>query len=363
MLRLPHEPVVVIVGATGAVGREMLAILEERSFPLARLRLFASPRSAGTRIPFRGAEIACETLEAAEAEGSLRGIDLALFSAGKSTSKEWAPRLRDAGALVVDNSSAFRADPACPLVVPEVNPQVLAAVDLPAIIANPNCSTIIALVAATPLHRALRVTRMVAATYQAASGAGAAAMAELESQAHAFAKGAPLDTRIFGRQYLFNVFSHNSAVGEDGFNEEERKLLTETRRIWADDGVRVAATCVRVPTLRAHAEALFLEFARGTSEGEIRAILAAAEREGHGLRIVDDRAANRFPEPLDAAGKDDVLVGRIRMDPSVEGGRGAALFVCGDQIRKGAALNAVQIAERFLPSAAAVGSNPAARCG
>jgi len=356
MLQLPHEPVVAVVGATGAVGREMLAILEERAFPIARLRLFASPRSAGARIRFRGGEIACETLEAADAEDSLRGIDLALFSAGKSTSKEWAPRLRDAGALVVDNSSAFRSDPACPLVVPEVNPHALASVDLPAIIANPNCSTIIALVAATPLHRALGVTRMVAATYQAASGAGAAAMAELESQAHAFARGEALDTRIFGRQYLFNVFSHNSAVGDDGFNEEERKLLTETRRIWESDAVRVAATCVRVPTLRAHAEALFLEFARATSEAEIRAILAKAEGEGLGLRIVDDRAANRFPEPLDAAGKDDVLVGRIRIDPSVEGGRGAALFVCGDQIRKGAALNAVQVAERFLPSASAAGA-------
>ncbi|MBI1304774.1 MAG: aspartate-semialdehyde dehydrogenase [Phycisphaera sp.] len=360
---MPHEPAVAIVGATGAVGREMLAILEERAFPLARLRLFASQRSAGTRIAFRGHDIACESLEDAARDGTLRGIDLALFSAGKSVSKEWAPRLRDAGALVVDNSSAFRADPACPLVVPEVNPEALAAVDLPAIIANPNCSTIIALVAATPLHRALRVVRMVAATYQAASGAGAAAMAELESQAHAFAQGAPFDTRIFGRQYLFNVFSHNSAVGDDGFNEEERKLLTETRRIWADDSVRVAATCVRVPTLRAHAEALFLEFGRATSEHEIRAILAEAEREGHGLRIVDDRAANRFPEPLDAAGKDDVLVGRIRMDPSVEDGRGAALFVCGDQIRKGAALNAIQIAERFLPRGASVDANPASRCG
>jgi len=171
-------------------------------------------------------------------------------------------------------------------------------------------------------------------------------MAELESQAHAFAKGAPLDTTIFGRQYLFNVFSHNSSVGDDGSNEEERKLLTETRRMWESDSVRIAATCVRVPTLRAHAEAIHLEFARATSEDEVRALLAKAP----GVRIVDDRAANRFPEPLDAAGGDDVLVGRIRMDHSVPGNRGVALFLCGDQIRKGAALNAVQIAERFVPS-------------
>lgn len=188
---------------------------------------------------------------------------------------------------------------------------------------------------------------MVVATYQAASGAGAAAMAELESQARAFTHGTPFETSIFGRQYLFNVFSHNSAVGADGYNEEERKLLTETRRMWESDAVRVSATCVRVPTLRAHAEAIHLEFARPTNEAEIRALLAGAP----GLRIVDERAANRFPEPLDAAGGDDVLVGRIRMDPSVPDNRGAALFVCGDQIRKGAALNAIQIAERFMPSA------------
>jgi len=357
MLRLPHSPVVAIVGATGAVGREMLAILEARDFPVASLRLFASPRSVGVTIPFRGAEIPCEALE----HGMPGGIDLVLFSAGKGISKEWAPKFRAAGALVVDNSSAFRADPACPLVVPEVNPHALDAIDLPAIIANPNCSTIIALVAVTPIHRALVVERMVAATYQAASGAGAAAMAELESQAHAFAKSEPFDTRIFGRQYLFNVFSHNSAVGADGYNEEERKLLTETRRMWESDAVRISATCVRVPTLRAHAEALHLELSRATTEDEIRALLAQAP----GVRVVDDRAANRFPEPLDAAGGDDVLVGRIRMDPSVPGDRGVALFVCGDQIRKGAALNAIQIAERFLPASQRVigGQSPVAAAG
>lgn len=351
MMHLPHDSVVAIVGATGAVGREMLAILEERRFPMRSLRLFASPRSTGMRVPFRGGEVVVEALGSGAA---IEGVHLALFSAGKGISKEWAPRFRDAGSLVVDNSSAFRADPACPLVVPEVNPHALEAVRGPGIVANPNCSTIIALVAVTPLHRAIGVDRMLAATYQAASGAGAAAMAELESQARAFATGAPLDTTIFGRQYLFNVFSHNSAVGADGYNEEERKLLTETRRMWESDAVRVSATCVRVPTLRAHAEALHLEFARATSEDELRALLSRAP----GVRVVDDRAGNRFPEPLDAAGGDDVLVGRIRMDPSVPGARGAALFVCGDQIRKGAALNAIQIAERFLPAQA-----PAATAG
>jgi len=346
MLQLPQNPVVAIVGATGAVGREMIAILESRRFPMKALRLFASPRSRGMRIPFRGGDLVVEALD----HGAVpEGIDLALFSAGKGISREWAPKFRDAGALVVDNSSAFRADPECPLVVPEVNGHALAAVAAPAIIANPNCSTIIALMAVTPLHRAIGVERMVVATYQAASGAGAAAMEELESQARAFAGGTPMDTAIFGRQYLFNVFSHNSAVGADGSNEEERKLLTETRRLWESDQVRVSATCVRVPTLRAHAEAIHLEFARPTSEDEIRRLLAIAP----GTRVVDDRAGNRFPEPLDAAGGDDVLVGRIRMDASVPDARGAALFVCGDQIRKGAALNAVQIAERFLGASAA----------
>jgi aspartate-semialdehyde dehydrogenase len=360
MLQLPQDPVVAVIGATGAVGREMIAILESRGFPARTLRLFASPRSRGTRVPFRGSTIEIESLD----HGAMaEGVDLALFSAGKGVSKEWAPKFRDAGALVVDNSSAFRTDPACPLVVPEVNGHVLDAVDGPAIIANPNCSTIIALVAVTPLHRALGVERMVVATYQAASGAGAAAMQELESQAHAFAAGTPMDKAIFGRQYLFNVFSHNSAVGPDGSNEEERKLLTESRRIWERDAVRVSATCVRVPTLRAHAEAIHLEFARSTSEAEVRALLSRAP----GVTIVDDRAANRFPEPLAAAGLDDVLVGRIRMDQSVPDGRGAALFVCGDQIRKGAALNAVQIAERFLPAAApnpvVMSANAVARAG
>lgn len=352
MLRLPHEPVVAIIGATGAVGREMLAILESRSFPASQLRLFASPRSRGQRIAFRGREIGIAALESgADAEG----VDLALFSAGRSISREWAPRFRDAGTLVVDNSSAFRADPACPLVVPEVNADELGCIDRPAIIANPNCSTIIALVAVTPLHRALGVERMVVATYQAASGAGAAAMAELESQTRSFARGEPMDTAIFGRQYLFNVFSHNSAVGPDGYNEEERKLVTETQRIWRSGSVRVSATCVRVPTLRAHAEAIHLEFGRPTSEAEIRAILGSAA----GVSVVDDRAGNRFPEPLDAAGQDDVLVGRIRMDSSVGEARGAALFVCGDQIRKGAALNAIQIAERFLPTNTPARQTPA----
>lgn len=340
MILLPTLPTLAIVGATGAVGREMLSILESREFPVSKLRLFASARSAGTQIPFRSEMLTVEPM----VEGCARGVDIALFSAGKAISREWAALFVEAGAFVIDNSSCFRMDAAVPLVIPQVNPHALDAMQERGIIAVPNCSTIIALVAVTPLHRALTVERMIVSTYQAASGAGAAAMQELEQQAHAFAAGTPLATPIFGRQYLFNLFSHNSAIGEDGFNEEERKLLTETRKIWNSPSVRVAATCVRVPVLRAHAESIHLEFARSTSESEVRSLLANAP----GVRIVDDRAANRFPEPIDANGGDDVLVGRIRMDPSVPDNRGVMLFVAGDQLRKGAALDAVEIAECLL---------------
>jgi aspartate-semialdehyde dehydrogenase len=259
-------------------------------------------------------------------------------------SREWAPQAVAAGAWVVDKTSAFRMDPACPLVIPEANGGELDALRAPCIVAVPNCSTIIALMAVTPLHRAAGVARMVVSTYQAASGAGAAAMAELERQAHDWSAGRPLDTRIFGRQYLFNLFSHDSAVGADGQNEEERKLVLETRRIWRDASVAVSATCVRVPVLRAHAESINLTFRAPLEEARAREVLAAAP----GLRIVDDRAANRFPEPLEAAGRDEVLVGRIRADPGQPDGMGLSMFVVGDQIRKGAALTGVQIAERLL---------------
>lgn len=340
MAALPSRPSVAIVGATGAVGVEFLQILEQRNFPLRSLKLLASPRSAGKRMAFRGESIAVEALD----ERSFDGVELALFSAGKAISKEFGPKAVKAGAMVVDNSSCFRMDPAYPLVTPEVNGHVLDAIAAPTIVANPNCSTIIALVAVTPLHRAVGIDRMVVSTYQAASGAGAAAMAELEQQAREWAEGRPLTTQIFGRQYIFNLFSHNSAIGPDGYNEEERKLLLETRKMWSDDAVRVTATCVRVPVLRAHSEAINMTFRRPLSERDARELLAKAP----GVRIVDDRATNRFPEPIHAAGGDDVLVGRIRADTSQAPGMGLELFVSGDQIRKGAALNAVQIAERLM---------------
>jgi aspartate-semialdehyde dehydrogenase len=339
---IPSDPVVAVVGATGAVGEEFLSILAARRFPHRSLRLLASKRSAGTVVDFQGKKLLVEELT----EDSFDGVHIALFSAGKAVSKHFGPIAVDAGAIVVDNSSCFRMDPNVPLVVPEVNGEILDQIRKPCIIANPNCSTIIALMAVSPLHRAVGVQRMVVSTYQAASGAGAAAMRELETQAREFVAGFPFTTTIFGRQYLFNVFSHNSAVGPDGYNEEERKLLLETRKIWSDEHVRVTATCVRVPTLRAHCESINLTFRAPLSESDARAILASAP----GVRIVDDRAANKFPEPIDASGGDDVLVGRIRADLSQDPGRGLDLFVAGDQLRKGAALNAVQIAERFVPA-------------
>ncbi len=339
---LPPDPAIAIVGATGAVGEEFLSILAQRRFPHRSLRLLASKRSAGTIVDFMGRKLLVEELT----EDSFDGVHLALFSAGKAVSKHYGPIAVQAGALVVDNSSCFRMDPSVPLVIPEVNGDELDRLTKPCIIANPNCSTIIALVAVTPLHRAVGIERMVVSTYQAASGAGAQAMKELETQCREFVAGFPYTTKIFGRQYLFNVFSHNSAIGPDGYNEEEKKLLLETRKMWRDDAVRVSATCVRVPTLRAHCESINLTFRGSLSEAEARELLGKAP----GLRIVDDRAANRFPEPLDASGGDDVLVGRIRADISQAPGKGIDLFVAGDQIRKGAALNAVQIAERFMRS-------------
>lgn len=340
MTRLPSEPAVAVVGGTGAVGQELLALLESRAFPARTLRIFASPRSAGSTLRALGRDIAVEPL----APGCFAGIDLAFFAASGAVSREWAPQAVAAGAWVVDKSSAFRMDPACPLVIPEANGEELDALRAPSIVAVPNCSTIIALMAVTPLHRAAGVARMVVSTYQAASGAGAAAMAELERQAHDWSAGRPLDTRIFGRQYLFNLFSHDSAVGTDGQNEEERKLVLETRRIWRDPHVAVSATCVRVPVLRAHSESINLTFRTPLPEARAREVLAAAP----GLRIVDDRAANRFPEPLQAAGRDEVLVGRIRADGSQPDGMGLSMFVAGDQIRKGAALTGVQVAQRLL---------------
>ena len=343
MQRIAAEPTVAVVGATGAVGEELLALLAERRFPVRNLRLFASARSAGRTLHALGRNVTVEPL----VPGCFDGTDIAFFSASGGVSKEWAPQAVASGAWAIDKSSAFRMDRRSPLAIPEVNGEVLDALHAPTIVAVPNCTTIIALMAVTPLHREAGVARMVISTYQSASGAGAAAMAELERQAHDWSAGRPLDTAIFGRQYLFNLFSHNSAIGEDGQNEEERKLVDETRKIWSDPDILVSATCVRVPVLRAHSESINLTFRTPITEARAREVLAAAP----GIRIVDDRAANRVPEPLAATGRDEVLVGRIRADHSQPNGFGLNLFISGDQVRKGAALNGIQIAERLLKPA------------
>ena len=326
---------VAIMGATGAVGTEFLRILEQRSFAFNSLKLLASSRSAGKKIPFAGEELVVEEL----CDESFVGVDLVLASAGGGISKRFAPVAVAAGCVVVDNTSAFRMDPGVPLVVPEVNPEDIATHH--GLIANPNCSTIIMNVPVWPLHKVNPVRRIVVSTYQAASGAGAKAMEELLIGARAMLDGMPFEPQVLPHTAAFNVFSHNSEVGEDGYNLEERKMVLETRKIFHCEALRITATCVRVPVMRAHTEAINLEFTNPITEDEVRQILAEAP----GVKIVDDRENSYFPMPLDASDQDDILVGRIRQDISQEDGRGIEMFVSGDQLRKGAALNAVQIAE------------------
>jgi aspartate-semialdehyde dehydrogenase len=323
------------MGATGAVGLEFLKVLGQRKFPIASLKLLASARSVGKTLGFTGEQLPVEELT----ENSFNGIDLVLASAGGGISKKFAPIAVAAGAVVVDNTSAFRVDDSVPLVVPEVNPQDIK--KHKGIIANPNCSTIIMNVPVWPLHKVNPVRRLVISTYQAASGAGAKAMEELQEGARAMLAGRPFTPKILPHVAAFNVFCHNSEVGPDGYNIEETKMVKETRKIFHCDTIRVTATCVRVPVLRAHSEAINIEFTRPMSEQQVRDVLEKAP----GMKIVDDRKRNYFPMPLEASGGDDVLVGRIRQDISQDGGVGIDMFVSGDQIRKGAALNAVQIAE------------------
>jgi aspartate-semialdehyde dehydrogenase len=324
---------VAIVGATGAVGAELLQLLAEREVPIARLRLFASPRSAGALRSFAGADLRVESLPE---DGDLAS-DVVFSSAGGGLSKAHAWRWAEHGAVVIDNTSAWRLDPRVPLVVPEVNASALRSHQ--GVIANPNCSTIIALLALAPLHAAFGLERVTVATYQAVSGAGQQGIVELTEQTRAVLAGEAPRPRTFAHPIAFNLFSHDSAVGDDGYNLEERKLLLESRKILDAPSLQVSATCVRVPVLRAHAEAIHAEFSRPVDEREAREVLATAP----GVRLVDDRAGNTFPMPIEASGRDEVLVGRLRADASRPGA--LALFVVGDQIRKGAALNAVQIAE------------------
>ncbi len=332
-------PVVAIVGATGAVGVELLNCLSARNFPLGGLKLLASARSAGRTLTFNGEELLIEELT----EDSFDGVDIALFSAGSGISKRFAPIAVKAGAVVIDNSSAFRMEASVPLVVPEVNGEALHRHR--GIVANPNCVAAIATVALAPLHRAHPIRRLNISTYQAASGAGAAAMEELRLSTAAYLAGETFEPKVLPHPYAFNLFSHNADMDpESGYNGEELKVVAETRRILDVPALPIGITCIRVPVLRAHAMAISIEFDHPVSPQEARSLLEAAP----GLRLVDDPAANHFPMPSEASGSDDVLVGRIRTDIGDPSGRTLAIFVAGDQLLKGAALNAVQIAERLL---------------
>ena len=327
---------VAILGATGAVGTELLALLEQRNFPLDKLKILASERSAGKSISFAGENLIIEAVT----DSSFDNVDIVLASAGGSISKQWLPIAVKAGAVSIDNSSAFRMHPDVPLVVPEVNPE--AAALHKGIIANPNCTTILLTVAIYPLHQVQPIKRIVAATYQSASGAGARAMEEVKVQAQAILNDEPASPEIFPYPLAFNLFPHDSPMTDNSYCEEEMKMVNETRKIFGDQDIRITATCVRVPVLRAHSEAINLEFAHPFNPDKAREILATAP----GVKLVEDFSKNYFPMPIDASGKDDVLVGRIRQDISHP--NGLELWLCGDQIRKGAALNAVQIAELLI---------------
>jgi aspartate-semialdehyde dehydrogenase len=334
-----RAPQIAIVGATGAVGVELIACLEQRGVPLAGLRLFASPRSAGKTLAFRDQYLPVEVM----GPDSLDGIDIALFSAGSAASKRFAPAAAAKGTIVVDNSSAFRMDPDVPLVVPEVNAAAIALHR--GIIANPNCVAIIAAVPLAPLHAANPIRRVIAATYQAASGAGAAAMAELRDATAAHLAGEPFENKVLAHPYAFNLFSHDTDIDPvTGENGEEIKVGRELRKIMGVPDLRVGVTCIRVPVLRAHTIAMTVEFDHPITVDAAREILAVAP----GIRIVDDRARNHFPMPREATGQGDVLVGRLREDASDPSGRSLSMLVAGDQLLKGAALNAVQIAELVL---------------
>ncbi len=322
-----------IVGVTGAVGGELLRLLEKRQFPIEELHCFASARSSGKEVVFQGQPLKIKPLT----RESFDGIDIAIFTAGRTISLEWIPIAVKAGARVIDNSSAFRMDPAVPLIIPEINAHALK--DKHRIVACPNCTTAIMLMAAAPLHRRFQIVRIVAATYQAASGAGFRAMQELEEETRAYLDNRPFHRTVMPHPYAFNLFPHNSPLQANGYVEEEMKMLEETRKILEDDQIWVNATCVRVPVLRAHSEALNITFAGPITVEEAYAVLSSAP----GLNILEDRSTNRFPMPSDATGQDAVFCGRIRKDPSFP--NTLDLWVVGDQLLKGAALNSIQIAE------------------
>jgi len=331
---MTNEFNVAVLGATGAVGQEMLRVLEQRKFPVKELRALASPRSAGRKLTFGGREVTVQAVS----EEAFEGVDIALFSAGGGTSKEWAPKAADKGATVIDNSSAWRMDPMCPLVVPEVNLE--AGRERPkGIIANPNCSTIQMVVALKPLYDASRITRVVVATYQAISGSGAKAVEAFLGQEKALLDGTDVDTSVLKGQLAQNVLMHWSRDVESGYQEEELKMVNETRKIFGDPDIRVSPTAVRVPVINGHGESLAIEMEEPMTPEQARELLSKAP----GVEVVDDFGEGVYPQPIQVAGRDDVMVGRIRDDVGNPGG--LQMWVVGDNLRKGAALNAVQIAE------------------
>jgi aspartate-semialdehyde dehydrogenase len=328
---------VAVVGATGAVGQEFLRLFEQRCFPVDCLRLLASERSVGKFAKFRGENHPIEEATLS----SFEGIDVAFFSAGASRSKLLIPAALEAGALVIDNSSAFRTDPDVPLVVPEVNSNAIGPENR--LIAVPNCSAIILLTAVHPLRNLGKIERLIVSTYQSASGGGAGMMRLLEEETKALILGHEMPESPLPTRYAYNLFSHNTPINEFGYNEEEAKVIFESRKILSMPDLKINVTCVRVPVLRAHTESVTVEFDGPAPEiDDIRATLSSSP----GVRVVDDRAANRFPTPLDASGQDDVLVGRIRQDLSNP--NAICMLISGDQLLKGAALNAVQIVELVL---------------
>jgi len=326
---------VAVAGATGAVGGAMLDVLERLDFPLDELRLLASERSVGKKLKFRDREISVQLLS----KDAFEGIDIALFSAGAARSLEFAPAAAKAGAVVIDNSSAYRMEDDIPLVVPEVNPQAIAHYTNRGIIANPNCSTIQMLVALKPIHDKARIKRIVVSTYQAVSGTGANAITELDEQVKAYAAGQPLEKSVYPHQIAFNCLPHIDSFLDTGYTKEEMKMVNETRKIFEDPSIGVTATAVRVPVVYGHSESVNIETEEKISAAEVCELLASAP----GVKVVDEPSLSIYPLALDCAGKFETFVGRIREDESIE--KGINLWVVADNILKGAALNAVQIAE------------------
>jgi len=336
MLEKKEKYVVAVVGATGAVGNEMIATLQQRQFPVSELRLFASERSKGKKLEFHGEKITVDTLS----KDSFRGIDIALFSAGASRSREWAPVAAEAGCVVVDNSSAWRMDPDVPLVVPEVNPEDIR--KHRGIIANPNCSTIQMVVPLKPIHDAARIKRIVVSTYQAVSGSGQKAMDELSKQVSDLMNMRDITCSVYPHQIAFNCLPHIDVFLDNGYTKEEMKMVNETKKIMGDDSIRVTATTVRVPVFNGHSESVNIETEKKLSANEVRALLSTFP----GVIVYDAPEKNIYPLAVEVSGRDEIYVGRVREDESVE--NGINMWIVADNLRKGAALNAVQIAEKLI---------------